>query len=79
MLHETLQQLRKDFDTIEATLEGLTHAEAAVRRAVSADFGGGRYPSNAQLAALASAERKLADAHRRVEQICDEAAKLERR
>ena len=79
MLHKTLQQLRKEFDTIEVMLEGLTHAEAAARRAVSADFGGGRCPSNAQLAALARAERKLADAHRRVEQICNEAGKLERR
>ena len=78
MLHKTLQQLGKEFDAIEVKLEGLAPAEASARRAVSADFGGRRCPSKAQLAALARAERKLADTHRRVEQICDEAGKLRR-
>jgi len=75
MLQKTLKQLREEFDAIEMTLEGLKDAEVAARKPVSAGFGNGRGPSNSHLAALARAERRLADAHRRIEQICNEAAK----
>ena len=79
MLQKTLRQLREEFDAIEVMLERLRDAEVAARKPVSAEFGGGRCPSNSRLVALAKAERRLADAHRRIEQICNEAAKIERR
>ena len=79
MLQKTLRQLREEFAAIEVMLERLRDAEVTARKPVSAEFGGGRCPSNSQLAALAKAERRLADAHRRIEQICNEAAKIERR
>ena len=76
---KTLRQLREEFNAIELTLELLRDAELAARKPVSAEFGGGRRPSNSQLAAVAKAARRLADAHRRIEQICNETAKIERR
>jgi hypothetical protein len=76
---KTLRQLREEFNAIELTLEMLRDDELAARMMVRAEFGGGKRPSNSQLAAVAKAERRLADAHRRIEQICNETAKIEER
>jgi hypothetical protein len=54
MLQKTLRQLREEFAAIEVMLERLRDAEVTARKPVSAEFGGGRCPSNSQLAALAN-------------------------